>query len=294
MSSAVSTSDFSFLVTNDDGVASPLFQTFLETLNALAWCGELRPVVPRDEQSWVAQTITRFRPLHVTQGDVKGISAHIVDGSPADCASLGITELYPNRPDFLISGINIGTNESLAFYLNSGTVGGARQGIVFGCRSIAVSMKLPQEIFSKWRSGDIAAIEALQEDWKRGSRAACRVISQLLNDQCWHGVDLYSINMPWGVNEETPVKVTHLERATYPSIFHPIEEGRFRHRLDALTREDEAMRTARAAKAQGTLSDMEAIEKGSISLSPIYYDLLPREERLLSALASQFPNSLAK
>ena len=86
----------SVVVTNDDGILSPLLHAFLRELSRQSWCRDLRPVIPKDEQSWVAQSVTRFRHLNVEKKNLfDGVSALIVDGSPADCASLGITELFP-------------------------------------------------------------------------------------------------------------------------------------------------------------------------------------------------------
>ncbi len=272
------------LVTNDDGAQSPLLHAFLSELTSSPWCSEVRAVIPKDEQSWVAQSVTRFRQLQVVQQPIGAVNGYVVDGSPADCASLGITELYPERPQLLISGINFGTNETLAFYLNSGTVGGARQGIVFGVRAIAVSLKLPRDLFEKWRNFDLEAIHAKAEDWKRASTVACNVVSRLLDDECWNGVDLYTINMPWSATEDTPVRITQLARVTYPSIFHSFQNGMFRHRLESLQKvENHGFGVA------GVLNDADVIDQGLISLSPIAYDLFPRSESLKSALQSRFP-----
>lgn len=278
----------SVLLTNDDGVDAPIFHAFLSQLRAQSWCREVRVVVPKHEQSWVAQSVTRFRPLQVEQRDFGGYNGFVVDGTPADCVSLGVTDLFPDRPDLILSGINFGTNESLAFYLNSGTVGGARQGIVFGIRAIAVSLKMPGPIFKLWRDLNIPALEAHHDDWKRVTRVASGIVGKLIDDSCWAGVDLFTLNMPWSVDETSEIRLTHLERVTYPKLFHVIEDGRFRHHLEALIPEPDEERSGRVPSSLGTHSDMQTLNENKVSLCPIRYDLLPKDEELLERLRQKF------
>ena len=45
----------------------------------------------------------------------------IVDGYPADCVQVGSFGLLDELPDFVVSGINIGINTGLGFFMASGT-----------------------------------------------------------------------------------------------------------------------------------------------------------------------------
>ena len=67
--------------------------------------------------------------------------AYAVNGTPADCVKIGIAMLKEEgiRPDFVISGINLGFNSGLAVYY-SGTLAAAREGALNGIRSIALSI----------------------------------------------------------------------------------------------------------------------------------------------------------
>jgi len=71
---------------------------------------------------------------------------HALDGTPADCADIGIYHLFESRPDLLISGINTGGNEGLGFLLSSGTVGACLEANIAGLPAVALSQGLP-EIF---------------------------------------------------------------------------------------------------------------------------------------------------
>src|SRR5207244_13624971 len=101
-------------------------------------CGALGrlTVVARDgEQSGTSHSVPRHRPLHATR---RPDGAFQVDGTPPDCVLLAIGMLMPEKPDFVISGINHGQNMGEdVFY--SGTVAAAMEGLVAGIPSIAVS-----------------------------------------------------------------------------------------------------------------------------------------------------------
>src|SRR6185295_4209675 len=61
-----------------------------------------------------------------------------VDGTPTDCVMLAIEALMPERPDFVLSGINHGHNMG-EDVLYSGTVAAAMEGLALGVPSIAIS-----------------------------------------------------------------------------------------------------------------------------------------------------------
>ena len=120
------------LVSNDDGYDSPGLKILVENLKEVA---ELFVVAPEINNSGAGCSITTNRPLKVTHHDNGFVS---VNGKPADCVHLGIHELTPWKPDFVISGINLGANmgEDLLY---SGTVGAALEGRGLKYPSIAVS-----------------------------------------------------------------------------------------------------------------------------------------------------------
>ena len=59
-----------------------------------------------------------------------------VDGTPTDCVMLALEALMPERPDFVLSGINHGQNMG-EDVLYSGTVAAAMEGLALGVPSIA-------------------------------------------------------------------------------------------------------------------------------------------------------------
>ena len=113
---------YRILVTNDDGPKSPLLIPFLQALRAQAWCSELHAVFPAEEQSWISQAVSRFKPVFVEAVSFGVFPGYLVSGTPADCVGLGLHHLYATVSDYVFSGINLGTNATLPFYLNSGTL----------------------------------------------------------------------------------------------------------------------------------------------------------------------------
>ena len=107
------------LVTNDDGVFSEGIKLLA---NALADVAEVVVVAPDREQSATGHSLTLHRPLRMQQLDD---NVYSVDGTPTDCVNLAVHELFPDPPDWVVSGINMGWNVGFTLAINSGTVGGA-------------------------------------------------------------------------------------------------------------------------------------------------------------------------
>jgi 5'-nucleotidase len=135
------------LLTNDDSHDSPLFHLTIDALNEL---GDLSIAVPATEQSWKGKSMTRYGPLYVENIEIHGVPAWSVTGTPADCANLAIHNLLTERPDIVVSGINIGKNIGLGFVFASGTVGACLEGNIAGIPGLALSQELTREDFMYW------------------------------------------------------------------------------------------------------------------------------------------------
>ncbi len=125
------------LVSNDDGIHAPGLTALRR---ALADRHDVHVVAPRLEQSAVGHSITIFDPLKVTRVDLDdGQTGHAVQGSPADCVKLAASELLPDRPELVLSGINLGPNTGISV-LYSGTVSAASEAAILGIPSAALSL----------------------------------------------------------------------------------------------------------------------------------------------------------
>ena len=203
------------LLTNDDSHDSPLFHRAIDALRQL---GELHIAVPATEQSWKGKSMTRYGPVYAERITIHDAPAWSVTGTPADCVNLALYHLLEERPDIVVSGINIGKNVGLGFVYASGTVGACLEANIAGLPALALSQELTREDFIYW-------------DQNRGFRddtalALKRSIETLL-PRVWHAFvdDHLEAKTTWNVNfpvvmPHTPeIRRTRLGFSTYQSCF---------------------------------------------------------------------------
>ena len=77
------------LVANDDGIYSPGIAALAEVA---AEFGEARIVAPDVEMSSAGHSITASRPLSYKRTPNKKVEAYRVNGTPADCVALGVSQ----------------------------------------------------------------------------------------------------------------------------------------------------------------------------------------------------------
>lgn len=123
------------LVTNDDSFESEGLEALVEALKPL---GHVSVVAPTTEKSACGHSLTLTRPLNFIE--VKEDFYKLDDGTPTDCVFLSLNKLFTkeNRPDIVISGINIGSNmgEDITY---SGTASAAMEAVLQGIPAIAIS-----------------------------------------------------------------------------------------------------------------------------------------------------------
>lgn len=240
------------LISNDDGIDSP---TLVPLVKALQPLGEVRVAVPDSERSWIGKAISRFDTVTVQQRTIDGIPMLAVNGSPADCVSLGVYSLFADRPDLVVSGINLGLNFGLAFLVSSGTVGAALEGWISGVPSIAISMAIPNDAYGLTGSQRIDAL---------GDRpTAAAAVSAEIVDTIWRqgfpdDVDLFSVNMPADANLSTPRKIARVTRSRYGQLFVPGPEKGYLHRFSSLS-----------VLEQIDDGDMQVVARGEVAISPL-------------------------
>ena len=134
------------LLTNDDGISAEGLRHLYEALSAF---GSVVVVAPDQERSGVGHAFTFNKPLHYERVRFFPASeAYVVSGTPVDCVKFAVSFLLPERPDVVVSGLNVGENSGLsAFY--SGTVAAAREGAFWDIASIAFSVCKEAGGFSK-------------------------------------------------------------------------------------------------------------------------------------------------
>ncbi|MDB4950673.1 MAG: stationary phase survival protein SurE [Gemmatimonadetes bacterium] len=120
------------LCTNDDGYLAGGLAVLAE---AAAGLGTVHVVAPDREQSATSHSLTMHHPL---RAKLVRPGVHHVDGTPTDCVALAVGALLGARPDWVLSGINHGSNMG-EDVLYSGTVAGAMEACILGIPAVAVS-----------------------------------------------------------------------------------------------------------------------------------------------------------
>jgi 5'-nucleotidase len=123
------------LLNNDDGISALGLNVLAETL---APHHQLTIIAPDTQRSGYGQSISVYRPLSASRRTLAGYPAYSIDGTPADCARLGINSIAPDV-DLVISGINHGANVGTDIFY-SGTAAAAREASFLNKQAIAVSL----------------------------------------------------------------------------------------------------------------------------------------------------------
>lgn len=124
------------LITNDDGIRADGLRALVEVARQF---GTVKVVAPDRERSACGHAMTLHDPLRARPVDFLDVEALEVNGVPVDCVNVGLTVLYPDGCDLILSGFNNGPN--LGFDVTySGTVAGAMEGCINGIRSVALSL----------------------------------------------------------------------------------------------------------------------------------------------------------
>lgn len=130
------------LITNDDGIYSPGILALAEVASEF---GSVRIVAPDVEQSSMGHAVTASRPLSYKKTKIGDFEAYRVNGTPADCVSLGC--FHWEKVDVVLSGVNLGTNLGNSMW-HSGTLAGAKQAALLGTKGIAFSTPSQKEEFN--------------------------------------------------------------------------------------------------------------------------------------------------
>lgn len=236
------------LITNDDGVYSPGIDALFRALDPVA---EVWVFAPDRERSAVGHGISLHLPLRVKQQRERWF---MVDGTPADCVLLAIRRLLGRRPDLVVSGINNGANlgDDVTY---SGTVAGAREAMLLGVPSIAVS-----------------DVSFNPQHWDTAGAMAAKISQYVLE----HGLPpetILNVNVPdVPLNQIQGISVTRMGRRIY--------EDEVLERIDPRGVPYYWIGGAAQDHPFDTGTDLEAVAHNRVSVTPLkrdytHYDLLP-------------------
>lgn len=240
------------LITNDDGIYSPGLAALAKVAGRF---GDVRIVAPDVERSSAGHSITSARPLSYRRTPILGFEAYRVDGTPADCVALGMHNW--EGLDVVLSGINLGSNLGNAMW-HSGTLAGAKQGVLLGVRGIALS--------APTQSGD-PDFEAL-DPWVE------RALECLLPAR-----DLALVNVNFPEKEPRGLRWTRQSVRQYDGHVVPGKDPMGRSHFWFVVKPLEPA-------DEGT--DRWAVEQGYASMTPLRLDLT-HEQELATALTRHVP-----
>ena len=236
------------LVTNDDGVQADGLFALVQALSSVA---EVVVVAPDRQQSATGHAITLHKPLRLSPVTLRdGSPAFASNGTPSDCATLGILEAMSGDVDFVVSGINHGPNLGWDIHY-SGTVSAAIEAAIIGKPSLAVSVaSWEKEIY--WKP--VAEFTATLIRWLETHPLPPHTI-----------LNINAPNLPQ--SELMGVAVTTQGRRQYVD--------RIEKRTDPTGRPYYWLGGSLAEEAAGAEagSDVRAIADGKLSVTPVHLDL---------------------
>jgi 5'-nucleotidase len=175
-----------------------------------------------------------------------------VDGTPTDCVMLAIEALMPERPDFVLSGINHGHNMG-EDVLYSGTVAAAMEGVTLGIPAIALS----------FAGGDLKADPDLLTEQVG---IVSRLLAHLTGLRNIPRDTLFNVNLPPLPSSQIKgVRLTRLGRRVYSDSLARMQDPR--------GREIFWIGGGSASWSGAEDSDFRAVQEGYISVTPLSLDL---------------------
>ena len=249
------------LLTNDDGIRAP----GLEVLEQIArqFSDDIWICAPDEEQSGMGHALTLTRPVRLRQHDERRFS---VTGTPTDAVTMGMRRVIEGKPDVILSGVNRGANlaDDVTY---SGTVSAAIEGALAGVRSIALS-----QVYGPDSAGADVSFDAAVA-W------GAKVLAPLL-DTPLPNRTLVNVNFP-----PLPADEVKGIRAVRQG-FHDYSRGTVVEGRDprGFTYYWFGLEAIEHTLDHGT--DLEAIDDGYISVTPLQLDLTHHAS--LGALAERF------
>ncbi|PIF04506.1 MAG: 5'/3'-nucleotidase SurE [Arcobacter sp.] len=242
-------------LTNDDGWDAKGLQKLIEVLRPLA---QIIVVAPAAEKSACAHSMTLTRPMRLISVDDDFYKMD--DGTTTDCVFIGLNNLFndDNKPDLVISGINIGSNmgEDITY---SGTVAGASEAVLQGVPGIAIS-----QVFNDINNANKNAWE-----YELAMQTIYNLVKKILKNKFpLSERKLLNINIPpCSIKECKGIKITKAGYREYGNDSHmhrnPRGEEFYWIGLHPLIWQSDKTKSC----------DFEAIKENYVSITPIQLDM---------------------
>lgn len=241
------------LLTNDDGYHARGLAVLERIARTLS--DDITVVAPAEEQSGKGRSLTLTEPFRVRR---HGEGRYAVKGTPTDCVMFALAEVMADaKPDLILSGVNRGGNlaEDVSY---SGTVSAAMEGALAGIRSIALSQR-----YARSGMGDAVPFDTA-EAWGE------RVLRPLL-DVAMEPRTLVNINFPpIAADAVQGIKVVAQGFRDYGRVA-------LDKRLDPRGFPYYWLAMGRMPHQAVPDTDLDAIEAGLVTVTPLHLDLTHRE-----------------
>ncbi len=237
------------LLTNDDGFDAPGIKVLHDI--AQHFSNDIWIVAPSDEQSGAGHSLTLTRPLRIRQ---RGDQQYSVDGTPTDSVMMAVAKIMKDGPpDLILSGVNRGANlgEDVTY---SGTASAAMEGALAGIPSIALS-----QAYGRGAIGNDVPFDAAVK-WGE------KVLGPLVKNRMDHRT-LVNINFPaLPAGDVKGVRVVSQGIRDYGRL--QIVSNR-----DPRGFEYHWFGLGPMVETPAHSTDLEAIEDGYVSVTPLHLDL---------------------
>lgn len=247
-------------LTNDDGYNAKGILKLIEALEPVA---KLTIVAPANEKSASGHSMTLTRPMKLLGMDDDYYKMD--DGTPTDCVFVGLNNLFDedNKPDLVISGINIGSNmgEDITY---SGTVAGAAEAVLQGVPAISIS-----QVFN-----DVNGTDKDTWEYELACKTIADIAKKVLEGKFPLGERrLLNINIPpCDIDECKGIRITNAGYREYGNDCHryisPRGEEVYWIGLHPLIWQ--------SSKAKSC--DFEAIKENYVSITPVKLDMTSYED----------------
>ena len=132
--------EMTIILTNDDGIDAPGIRALQQAVE-----GENIIVAPNQQYSGCGHQVTTHRGMQLEK---RTETEYALDGTPADCTRMAVTQIAPHTK-LVLSGINAGGNLGTDVYI-SGTVAAVREAAIHGIPGIAISHWIKRPLIIDW------------------------------------------------------------------------------------------------------------------------------------------------
>lgn len=235
------------LVTNDDGITAPGIRALIAIMLEI---GEVVVVAPDKPQSATGHSITINNTLYVNRISAENalITEYSCSGTPVDCVKFAVNEIFKQKPDLCVSGINHGSNSSINV-IYSGTMSAAVEAGIEGIPAIGFSL--------------------LDYDWNADFDSAKSFIKKIALQTLKNGLSrgtVLNVNIPkLKENEIKGIKICRQAKAVWME--------KFDKRITPQGRDYYWLTGEFVNQDLGQDTDEWALEQGYISVVPVHFDM---------------------